>query len=110
VRNCFTYAVGKWRREGGYIVLRRSLAFELFEAWRRPWWHPHRLTWLVPHALHRGYDGRITQYVPTPEQVTAHRACPLRFWVSLWHFEGRVVEGDHVCEQLRAAMQMARDQ
>lgn len=104
MRNCITYAWSKWRREGGYIIFRRSLAFELFECWRLPWWHPHRLTWFVPHLLHRDYAGRITQYVPTPEQAAAHGRCALRFWASLWHFDGRVIEGDGVCESLRAAI------
>lgn len=104
MQNCLTYAVGKWRREGGYILIRRSFAWELFGCEDVPWWHPRRLVWLVPHFLHRDYLGRVTQYVPTAEQVRQHRTCLPCFWLSLWHFDGEVIEGNGVVEKYRAAL------
>lgn len=104
MRNCLTYALGRWVTRGGYIVVRRSLAFELFDCARLPWWHIRRAVWLVPHFLHRDYSGRLTQYVPTHEQVQTHKHNIWRFWLSLWHFRGQVIEGDLVCEKLRTAL------
>lgn len=94
MRNCLSYAVSKWWREGGYVVIRRSLAWELFGVAKRPWYSPARLVVIVPHFLHVSRDGRMTQYVPTPEQVAEHKQCLLRFWLSLFFFRGQVVEGD----------------
>lgn len=102
MKNCFTYAVGRWWAEGGYLMVRRSLAWELFRVAELPWYSPARLVWLVPHFLHKAYSGRITQYVPTPEQIDRHSHSLLRFWLSLWHFDGIVVEGDGVCGALRS--------
>jgi hypothetical protein len=102
VRNCLTYALGQWWRRGGYLVVRRSLAWEFFNISARPWWSPARLVWLVPHFLHKDYDGRITQYVPTVAQIERHSENLLRFWWGLWHFDGQVVDGDAGCSAIRA--------
>lgn len=87
--NCFTYAVGKWMNEGGYILMRRSQLRLMFP---RPWWHPVNL---VPHFLHRGWDHVVTQYVPTAEQKQKHLKDGLwRAWLDLWHFDGEVIGDD----------------
>lgn len=92
MQNCLSYALTKWRREGGYILVRRSLAGRKFGIASR--WHP--VSW-VPHFLHMSKEGVITQYAPTEEQVEEHKGSVWKFWLSLWHFEGRVVHGDFEC-------------
>lgn len=94
MRNCLSYAVTKWWREGGYIAMRRSLAWELFAVGKRPWYSPARLVIIVPHFLHFDRDGQMTQYVPTPQQVARHKRCLLKFFFSLLYFRGHVVKGD----------------
>lgn len=89
MRNCLTYAVGQWRREGGYLLIRRS---RLAVAFRLPHWHP---LWWVPHFLHMSPTGRITQYRPSEEQSRVDCAANHWWaWVRLWHFDGEIVEGD----------------
>lgn len=94
MRNCLSYALSMWWHHGGYLLVRRSLAWELFDVSNRPWWQFAWLVALIPHFLHKDRKGRITQYVPTRRQVAIHNKNLLRFWVSLLHFEGRVVKGD----------------
>lgn len=84
--------------------MRRSFAYELFDCHKKPWWHPWRLSWAIPHFLHKSYLGQITQYVPTANQVKKHRECMLKFFFSLWNFDGQVIEGNHVVERFRAAL------
>jgi hypothetical protein len=74
--------------------MRRSMAAKHFGI--RSKWHP--VMW-VPHFLHMSKDGVITQYVPTPETVAEHTGSVWRFWMDLWHFEGRIVTGDFECVQ-----------
>lgn len=92
MKNCLSYAWGKLRAEGGYLMVRRSLAAKHFGI--RSKWHP--VTW-VPHFLHMNKEGVITQYVPTREQVEEHEGNVWKFWLDLWHFEGRVITGDFEC-------------
>ncbi len=87
MKNCLTYALGKYLREGGYLLVRQSLAARMFGVSH---WSPIRL---VPHFLHMTEDGVVTQYVPTEEQIERHSRNLVLFWLSLWHFDGRVVEG-----------------
>ena len=94
MRNCFTYALCAWAHQGGYLLIRRSLAYELFDGGSRPWWHCAWLTLLVPHFLHQAQDGRITQYAPRPETVEKHRESMWRFWLALFWLDGEIVEGD----------------
>lgn len=65
---CLTYALGKWAREGGYLVIRRS-----------------RWGWF-PHFLHLSADRqRLTHMVPL---LPRRRGSP-----PIW-FRGRIREGD----------------
>jgi hypothetical protein len=65
---CLTYAVGKWVREGGYLLVRRS--------------HFSRL---CPHLLHMDRSGRITQFVPDH---------PKHLWFPPLWYKGKIKEGD----------------
>ena len=87
--NCFTYAIGKRIREGGYLMCRKSYLEKMFP---RPAWHPVHL---VPHFLHRTHDHVVTQYVPTEEQKQRHLKVGLwRAWLDLWSFDGEVIGDD----------------
>lgn len=89
MRNCLTYAMGQWLRHGGYVKMRKSLIARLHGVGP---FHPFHL---VPHFLHEGVDGRVTQLTRTPEEeASALAKGPWRDWMWLWHFQGRVVEGD----------------
>ena len=89
MRNCLTYALGMWLREGGYIRMRRSMIARLHGVGK---WHVFNL---VPHFLHESKAGRLTQLVRTDaENARAKRLGPLLDWLWLWHFTGKVVEGD----------------
>lgn len=92
MKNCLTYALSTWHRDGGYLLVRRSLAARMFGIRSR--WHP--VMW-VPHFLHMSREGVITQYVPTEETVAEHQGHLLSFWLGLWHFDGRVITGDFEC-------------
>jgi len=62
--NCLTFALRKWRAEGGYIVIRKS---------RYGWW---------PHFLHMDAETRVlTHLVPVK---------PERRWFPPLTFEGIV--------------------
>ena len=88
MNNCLTYAIGKWIKEGGYILIRRSHFYKDFNL---SWWHP--LYWL-PHFLHRSPGKTITQYSPTEEQRKTFREKGLFYtWFRLWHIEG-YIRGD----------------
>ena len=65
--NCLIYALLKWYREGGYLVIRKS---------RFGWW---------PHFLHMDTARKITHYSP---QHKYNR------WFPPLLFKGRVVKGD----------------
>jgi hypothetical protein len=102
MRNCLTYAVGKLWAEGGKLVVRRSLAYEKFALHLKPWWSVQKwLVWSVPHFMHMGYDGRITQFVPTSEEVEKHSNSLWRFWLALWSLNGEVIEGDDEANRVR---------
>lgn len=92
MKNCLTYAFRTWVREGGYLLCRRSMAGAKFGI--RSKWHP--VSW-VPHFLHMSREGVITQYVPTEAQVEEHAGDLFKFWLALWHFDGRVITGDFEC-------------
>lgn len=66
--NCLTYALDKWRTEGGYLVLRKSTH------------------WDVPHVMHLSRDGRLSHYVP-PDALA-------RPWHALLGFDGIVRHDD----------------
>lgn len=89
MKNCLTYATGKWQREGGYLVIRRSRAAARFGIKSRL----HPVYW-VPHFLHMSPDGVITQYVPPEAMVHEHSMSLWKFWLALWHFHGEVRTGD----------------
>lgn len=79
----------KWIDEGGYVIVRQSQLAAMFP---RPWWHPVHL---VPHFLHRSWDHKVTQYVPTAAQKAEHLRIGLwRAWLDLWRFDGEVVGDD----------------
>ena len=87
--NCLTYAFSRWISDGGYICCRKSQLCRMFP---RPRWHPVHL---VPHFLHRTYEGEVSQYVPTEEQKRIHIEMGLfRSWLSLWRFDGHVIGDD----------------
>ena len=73
--NCLWYALRKYWRHGGYIVVRRS----------RHLWVPHFL-WLPPGSLDDFPS--LRHFVPL-----SPTAKPWKVWRSLW-FEGRVVRSD----------------
>jgi hypothetical protein len=92
--NCLNYAVGKWWREGGYVLVRRS--FIAKECGIESLWHP--ASW-VPHFLHRTKDHVITQFVPTKAQRDRNYKrgiWPTLFisWLTLWWHEGEIVGDD----------------
>lgn len=102
MRNCLTYAVGKLWREGGKLIMRRSLAYEKFALHQAPWWNVNKwLVWCVPHFLHMDYDGVVTQLVPTAEEVERHSEHLWRFWWALWNLNGTVVQGDDEADRVR---------
>lgn len=87
--NCLTYALGKFIKEGGYLMMRRSQFAEVVGIKSK--FNP--LYW-TPHFLHRTKTGVITQYLPTEDQKERHKKLTcFKVWLSLWHFEG-VVCGD----------------
>ena len=81
--NCWTYALPRWWRSGGYIAIRRADRVALCK------WLP------VPHALHierlprRG--GKLSQFVPTKRKQP--RVCPAV--VGYYAGEVRNVESPH---------------
>ena len=90
MRNCLTYAVGKYIKAGGYLVVRKSRFAQEIGASR---WNPAHL---VPHFLHMSGDFVLTQYVPTREdRENMRRRGAFRQWLALWHFDGEIREGDH---------------
>ena len=89
MRNCLTYALGMWLKEGGYILIRRSLFIKEFANAGK--YHPARL---VPHFLHRSKSMVVTQYVPSEKSAeTMKSLSAFRKWLRLWNFDG-VIAGD----------------
>ena len=89
MKNCLTYAVSQYMKNGGYLVMRKSQFAETIGAGR---WH---VAHLVPHFLHMDSDKRITQYVPTEDQkLEMAQKGAFCQWLALWHFDGCVVEDD----------------
>jgi hypothetical protein len=101
MKNCLTYAMKKWINEGGYLLIRRSCAFEAFGVKNDPWYSLRRLVWFVPHFLHCSYEGEITQFLPTAQQLEKDKKCLLRFFLSLWRFDGTIVKGDQYAVKTR---------
>lgn len=90
IENCLTYAVSKYIKEGGYILMRRSLFSEDFDLSK---WHP--LYWM-PHFLHRSKDKVITQYSPTDKQRSIFKERGIWYtWLHLWHIQG-YIRGDDI--------------
>lgn len=88
--NCLTYAVSKWLREGGYLLIRRSHFAEVVGIENK--WNP--LYW-IPHFLHRSKDKIITQYTPTESQKRKDKQKGLfAAFFSLFHFEGEIIGDD----------------
>lgn len=87
--NCFTYAFSKWRKEGGYVRVRRSLLAELKGVNR---FHVYNL---LPHFLHESKEGVLTQYKPMKyEDDYIKKASFLRvLWKYLLH-DGYIAYGD----------------
>jgi hypothetical protein len=71
--NCLLWALRQWRREGGYIALRRT-TMKRRGLWCHFFWSPDLVTW--------------KSYVPQPAKPPF-----LGFLPRLW-FKGVVVEGD----------------
>lgn len=68
--NCLTYALDRWRREGGYLVFRRSTH------------------WPVPHVLHLSNDmSELRHFVPPADLK--------RPWHALRGFDGVVLDEDN---------------
>jgi len=92
--NCLTYAFGKWLREGGYVLMRRSRLAEEFGIVSK--WHVIRL---VPHFLHRGYDHVVTQYTASEDQKIKDKQRGLFMtWINLWNFDGVIIGDDKKAE------------
>ena len=90
MKNCLTYALMKWLREGGYLMMRRSALASEFGITSK--WHP--ASW-VPHFLHRDKQHNITQFTVTDEQRVANQKRGwFRTWLSIWHFNGHVIGDD----------------
>jgi hypothetical protein len=92
--NCLTYAVGKWLKEGGYLIVRRSRIGDQFGV--KSNWHPIR--W-IPHFMHRSKTHEVTQYVPTPRQVEIDiergvLKTLLMGWLTLWRGGGHIIGDD----------------
>ena len=88
--NCLTYALNKWLREGGYLLVRQSRLAREFGITSN--WHP--ASW-VPHFLHRAKDHTVTQFTATDEQRERNKQRGLfRTWLTLWHFNGEIVGDD----------------
>lgn len=47
--NCLTYTLALWHTQGGYVLLRKSAH------------------WAVPHVMHLGINGQITNYRPVQQ-------------------------------------------
>ena len=67
--NCLTYALDRWHRTGGYLVIRKS---------------EH---WIMPHVLHGGEEG-ISHFVPPHDLEKPSQA--------LFGFEGEAHTDDSV--------------
>lgn len=65
---CLSYALGKWKEEGGYLLLGSSVH------------------WCIPHVLHMTNDGVISHYVPDKLLKAP--------WYSVFGFKGKVIEQD----------------
>jgi len=72
MKNCLTYAIKKYRKEKGYILIRKS-----------------KHLGIIPHFLHMNRNGLITHYAPK----TVKKFGILRF-LHMWHFDGEVLVGD----------------
>lgn len=89
-RNCITWAVPRWLKNGGHLVIRRS------EFRNYPFRHP-AARWLakwVPHVMWITPDGILLHYTVTPAQHDAYWDKGL--WAvikSAVHFEGVVLVG-----------------
>lgn len=96
--NCLSYALDKWKNDGGYLLVRRSHFARDFGIESK--WHP---VYWVPHFLHRSNAGVVTQYSPTQAQRERFkRRGPWSVVIQvLFHFEGEVV-GDDVAEPIDA--------
>jgi hypothetical protein len=90
MRNCLSYALMKWLREGGTFMARRSYLAREFGITSK--WHP---VYWVPHFLHRDKQLNVTQFTVTEEQRMRNkkRGCFLT-WITLWHFDGHVIGDD----------------
>ena len=93
MKNCLTYALMKWIREGGCFMTRKSRFIEEFPGASK--WHPAHL---VPHFMHRDKAHNVTQYTVSEEdrEASKHHS-GLRKWLKLWHFNG-VITGDDKAE------------
>lgn len=67
---CLFWALGQWRKHGGYLVFRRSTHLPLG----------------IPHVLHMGQDGTLRHFIPT--------AKPRVPMLTVFGFAGHVQEGD----------------
>lgn len=67
--NCLTYALDRWRRDGGYLVFRRSTH------------------WPIPHVLHLSGDMTELRHFVPPADLE-------RPWHALRGFDGLVLERD----------------
>jgi hypothetical protein len=68
--NCLIYALRKWWREGGYILIRWSTYYP------------------GPHFLHMSRAGEITSFVPVDDKRRRLIPPPL--------FRGKIVKGDNL--------------
>ena len=90
--NCLTYALRKYFKEGGYVMMRRSRLASDFNIENK--WHP--ANW-VPHFLHRDKSHNITQYTPTNiHREEAQKRGLLWAYLQLWHFSGTVTGDDEM--------------
>ena len=90
MKNCLTYALMKWLREGGYLMMRRSHLAREFGITNK--WHP--ASW-VPHFLHRDKQHNVTQYTVTDEHRVKEKEHGLFWaWSRLWTFDGHVTGDD----------------
>ena len=88
--NCLTYALRKYFKEGGYVMMRRSRLASDFNIKNK--WHP--ANW-VPHFLHRDRSHNITQYTPTnTHREEAQKRGLLWAYLQLWNFSGTVTGDD----------------
>jgi hypothetical protein len=76
--NCLTWALRKWDKEGGYLVIRWCTSAKY------PWMRWPHFMWLSSQ-----YHEELRHFIPRDDVAKPERVIPALF------FQGKVVRGEH---------------